>query len=139
VKRDEIPTRENCDLDDPEEMFLWMFVSLPELKGALAILPFEYYRLVSKRMHECGARLTCDSCGHTAEPTIKLRLPQTEEAWLTGAGKWVPADEPDPPASDAVDLVRSLPPHLRKELNDALDAVAAEGSAQPSESKESDE
>lgn len=121
MKRDEIPTRENCDLADPEEMFLWMFVSLPELKGALAILPFEYYRLVSKRMYELGARLG-------AEPTLKLRLPQTEEAWLTGAGTWVPIDEPDPPVQEAVDIVRALPPHLRKELNDALDQVKAEGS-----------
>ncbi|RDI13442.1 uncharacterized protein DUF2744 [Rhodococcus sp. AG1013] len=122
MKREEIPTRENCDLDDPEEMFLWMFVSLPELKGALAILPFEYYRLVSKRMYELGARLGAD-------PTLKLRLPQSEEAWLTGAGTWVPIDEPDPPVSEAKDLVRALPPHLRKELDDALDEIKAEESA----------
>ncbi|MBM4592227.1 DUF2744 domain-containing protein [Prescottella equi] len=126
MKRDEIPTRENCDLDDPEEMFWWMLVSLPELKGALAILPFVYYRLVSKRLHDCGARLKCDHCGHMAEPTIKLRLPQTEEAWITGAGKWVPADEPDPPRTEAKELVRKMPPELRKELNDALDAIKAE-------------
>ncbi|RVW06219.1 phage gene 29 protein family protein [Rhodococcus spongiicola] len=126
MRPEDIPTRESCDLSDPEEMFWWMFVSMPKLKGALAMLPLEYYRLVSKRLHDLGARLQCDSCGHAAEPTLKLRLPQTEEHWITGLGRWVPIDEPDPPHADAKDVVRKLPPHLRKELNEALDAIKAD-------------
>ena len=39
MKKEEIPQRTSCDLDDPEEMFWWMFVSMPGLKGALAMVP----------------------------------------------------------------------------------------------------
>ncbi|PTR42023.1 uncharacterized protein DUF2744 [Rhodococcus sp. OK611] len=136
MQPDDIPQRENCDLDDPEEMFWWMFVSLPELKGALAMLPFVYYRLVSKHMHDCGARLKCDNCGHMAEPTQKLRLPETEAHWMTGAGKWVPIDEPDPPRMEAKDLVRKMPQELRAELDQALDAVRAEEAMQHTTNEE---
>lgn len=131
MKKDEIPLRESCDLDDPEEMFWWMFVSMPGLKGALAMVPLEYYRLMSKRLHDLGARLKCDECGHQAEPISKLRLPQTEEHWMTGLGKWVPVDEPDPPRTEAKDLVRQMPKELRNELTNALVAVEAEDSANP--------
>lgn len=131
MKKDEIPLRESCDLDDPEEMFWWMFVSMPGLKGALAMVPLEYYRLMSKRLHDLGARLKCDECGHQAEPISKLRLPQTEEHWMTGLGKWVPVDEPDPPRTEAKDLVRQMPKELRNELTNALEAVEAEDSANP--------
>lgn len=132
MKKDEIPLRESCDVDDPEEMFWWMFVSMPGLKGALAMVPLEYYRLMSKRLHDLGARLKCDECGHMAEPTLKLRLPQTEEHWMTGLGKWVPIDEPDPPRTEeAKEIVRKLPKELRDQLTDALDAVEAESIANP--------
>ncbi len=126
----DIPQRNTCDLDDPEEMFWWMFVSLPELKGALAMLPFAYYRLVSKRLHDLGARLKCDECGHMAEPTLKLRLPQTEAHWMTGGGKWVDIDEPDPEEVTEDELVRKMPPELRSRLDAALDRVAAEEAMQ---------
>ncbi|GAB7515147.1 phage gene 29 protein family protein [Rhodococcus sp. no. 34] len=132
MKKDEIPQRESCDVDDPEEMFWWMFVSMPGLKGALAMVPLEYYRLMSKRLHDLGARLKCDACGHMAKPTLKLRLPQTEEHWMTGLGKWVPIDEPDPPRTEeAKEIVRKLPKELRDQLTDALDAVEAESIANP--------
>lgn len=130
MEPDDIPQRENCDLDDPEQMFWWMCVSWPELKGALAMLPFAYYRLVSKRLHDLGARLKCDNCGHMAEPTLKLRLPQTEAHWMTGNAKWVPIDEPDPPRIEAVDLVRKMPQELRSQLDQALDTIRAEESMQ---------
>ncbi|WP_037176165.1 phage gene 29 protein family protein [Rhodococcus sp. UNC363MFTsu5.1] len=136
MQPDDIPQRANCDLDDPEEMFWWMFVSLPELKGALAMLPFAYYRLASKRMHDCGARLKCDNCGHMAEPTIKLRLPQTEAHWMTGAGKWVPIDEPDPGELTEDELVRKMPPELRSRLDAALDRVRAEEAMQHNTNEE---
>lgn len=131
MKKEEIPQRASCDLDDPEEMFWWMFVSMPGLKGALAMVPLVYYRLVSKRLHDLGARLKCDACGHMAEPTLKLRLPQTEEHWMTGLGKWVPVDEPDPPQPQAIDIVRKMPQAARDDLDQALAILKAEGSMQP--------
>lgn len=131
--QDGVPLRENCDLSNPEEMFWWMFVSLPELKGALAMLPWAYYRLVSKHLHKLGARLKCDQCGHMAEPTLKLRLPQTEAHWLAGEGKWVGIDEPDPKRDTATDIIRKLPPAARAELNAALDAFKAEQAMQRTE------
>ncbi|MDV6271111.1 phage gene 29 protein family protein [Rhodococcus globerulus] len=136
MKEDEIPLRETCNLDDPEEMFWWMHVSMPELRGALALMPFEYYRLMSKRLHDLGARLKCDACGHMAEPLWKLRLPQTEEHWITGLGRWVPVDEPDPPRMEVDDLVRSMKPEMRKQLEHSLEVVNAE-EAQHSTKEES--
>lgn len=79
---EDLPTRENCDLTNPEEAFLWMFVGLPGVNGAAMIMGPDYYRHISRQLWELGAR--------PAEEPIKH---------LVG-GKWVydePADEPEPP------------------------------------------
>ncbi len=83
--RGEFPTRENCDPNDPSEAFLWMFAALPHVKGAPLIMPVEYYREISKRLWELGAR-------PSAEPTLEWVAPTATEAhWLTSPGRWVPA------------------------------------------------
>jgi hypothetical protein len=130
LNENDMPTRENCDLDDPEEMFWWMFVAQPELKGGLALMVWAYYRLMSKRLHDLGARLKCDACGHMAEPKLKLRLPPTDAHWLAGEGKWVDINEPDAPRDEAEEIVRKLPPAARAKLNSALDAIKAEEAMQ---------
>lgn len=83
----EFPTRENCDPNNPEEAFLWMFAALPGVKGAPLIMPVEYYRHVSKRLWDLG-------CRPTAEPTLAWVPPTaTDPHWLTSPGKWVPAGQ----------------------------------------------
>ena len=85
MRKGEFPTRDNCDLTDPEEAFLWMFVALPHVKGAPLIMPIEYYRAVSKRLWDLGAR-------PTEEPILEWVAPTaTEPHWLTSPGRWVPA------------------------------------------------
>lgn len=78
------PTRENCNLNDPAEMFLWMFAALPKVKGAPFIMPIDYYRDVSKHLYELGARLG-------AEPTLEYVPPKASDpnVW-TSPGRWAP-------------------------------------------------
>lgn len=86
----DFPLRETCDLDDPEEAFLWMLVAMPGMKGAPLIMPVEYLRMLSKRIWDCGGR-------PVADPVIKYRKPSgTDPHWLTAPGSWVSVDEPDP-------------------------------------------
>jgi hypothetical protein len=87
LAKGEFPTRDNCDPENPEEAFLWMFAGLPLVKGAPLIMPIEYFRHVSKRMWDLGAR-------PAAEPLLEWVAPSaTEPNWLTSPGRWVPAGE----------------------------------------------
>lgn len=82
--RGEFPTRENCDPNNPEEAFLWMFAALPMVRGAPLIMPIDYYRQISKRLWELGAR-------PAEEPLLEWVAPTaTEPHWLTSPGRWVP-------------------------------------------------
>ena len=79
------PHRENCDLNNPYQAFLWMLVALPGQNGGALIMPIDYMQLVSKRLWDLGAR-------PVAEPTLEWVAPTaTEPNWMTSAGKWVPA------------------------------------------------
>lgn len=82
-----LPTRENCDLANPYEMFLWCFVGLPGLNGAPMLLPIDYYQMVSKRLYDLGVRLV-------EEPTLVYQKPDgSDPNWATSPGKWVPAED----------------------------------------------
>ncbi|RAL31144.1 phage gene 29 protein family protein [Rhodococcus sp. AQ5-07] len=121
MQDNESPTRENCDLEDPEEMFLWMFVALPGLKGAPMLLPTEYYRGVSKRLHELGARLV-------EEPTLKYQPPRSGDPhWITGMGQWVTLDTPDPVELTMRTVVQSLSQADRAAFEAELIRQATEG------------
>lgn len=79
------PTRENCDPTDPAEAFLWMFVAPPGVRGASLMLPIGYYRLMSERLWQLGAR-------PVEEPTLEWVPPSANDPnWLTSPGSWVPA------------------------------------------------
>lgn len=79
------PTRENCDLSDPEEMFLWMFAAPPKVKGAPLIMPIDYYRDMSRHLYELGARLG-------AEPVKEYVPPSANDPNIwTSPGRWAPA------------------------------------------------
>lgn len=84
------PTRENCDPNNPEEAFLWMFVALPHVKGAPLMMPVEFYRLVSKRLWDLG-------CRPTEEPTLRWVAPAaTDPNFMFSPGRWVPVGDGAP-------------------------------------------
>lgn len=102
---DGFPTRENCDLANPRQAFLWMLVALPGVRGAQMIMPIAYNELVSEHLWKCGAR-------PSAEPVIKYQPPLANDPhWLTSPGKWVPLGTPDieeSPARKALSKLTSL-------------------------------
>ena len=117
----ELPTRDNCDLDDPEEMFLWMLVAIPGMKGAPFPFPIEYLREVSRRLYDCGARLT-------AEQTVWYHTPQ---AWdispMFAAGEW----KDTPPAHERPDIdITKLSKVMQDEIR--RQALELEGEPAPS-------
>lgn len=121
MRKGDFPTRDNCDPNDPEEAFLWMFAALPHVKGAPLIMPVEYYRAVSKRLWDLGAR-------PVQEPTLEWVAPTaTEPHWLTSPGRWVPAgtrpvrSEQD----EAKDAVAKMSLQQKAELLKALEALEA--------------
>ncbi|WP_094359899.1 phage gene 29 protein family protein [Mycobacterium marinum] len=117
-----LPTRDNCDLADPYEMFLWCFVALPYVNGGPLIMPINYYQFVSKRLHDLGVMLVCENCGHSKAPTLKYQPPlNTDPHFMTSPGQWVNVDAPDrdprPPAAQAVDgLISQQQVELLQEL-----------------------
>lgn len=104
----ELPTRDKCDLDDPEEMFLWMLVALPGMNGGQQAMPSSYNRLVSAALYRRGAMLKCENCGHMKAPEEVYVPPDSEDPhWMTSPGRWVPPDEAPKrevdPMDDALD------------------------------------
>jgi hypothetical protein len=98
----DLPTRENCDLENPREMFLWMFTAPPGVNGAPLVFPTEVFMMWSEHLYECGARLG-------AEPMKKYRRPTgTEPNRYTTPGRWVPVDEPDPTPNPAREAWNAL-------------------------------
>lgn len=105
-----IPTRDNCDLNSPREMFLWMFTALPGVNGAPLILPPPFWMLVSEHLYELGAR-------SVAEPIKKYRPPTSSDPhWATSPGQWVPIDTPDPELEPAKRAWDSLTPVQKAEI-----------------------
>lgn len=103
-----LPQRDNCDLSDPKEMFLWMLVALPGMNGGQQAMPSAYNMLVSQHLFECGAMLQCPECGHAKLPE-KAYVPTSADDphWMTSPGTWtdpakVPARDVDP-LDDAID------------------------------------
>ncbi|OYN80416.1 phage gene 29 protein family protein [Mycolicibacterium sphagni] len=84
-----VPTRENCDLADPLEMFLWTYVALPGMNGGQMGFPSSYGMLMSKHQFEVGVMLQCPQCGHSKQPE-KVYVPPAanDPHWMTSPGKW---------------------------------------------------
>ncbi|PJE24762.1 MAG: hypothetical protein CK431_04300 [Mycobacterium sp.] len=104
------PTRENCDLNDPREMFLWMLAALPGVRGAQLVMPVTYNMVISEHLYECGARLA-------AEPVKKYQAPAANDPhWMTSAGRWVPLDTPDSKPHPARQVLDKLTVAQKAEL-----------------------
>lgn len=108
-----IPTRDNCDLENPRQTFLWQYVGLPGVVGAPLVFPIEYWELVSFHQVLAGARLA-------AVPQIKYR-PSTDSMLnkTTAAGEWVDPSEPDPTPTTLADVTEAqIPESQRAELRE---------------------
>lgn len=118
-----IPLQQDCNLEDPEEAFLWMFSGLPGPDAQSPMLvPPQWARQWSKRMWEAGAR------PHPELQMIKYVPPSSQQHWLAGAGgKWVPIDQPLPP-----EVTAPSTDHLSMEEKKVLaQRFAAEGVTPP--------
>jgi len=105
-----VPTRDNCDLTNPRQKFLWMYTALPGVKGAPLVFPVEYWEQVSWRQCVLGADLV-------GEPGLQWQAPLHVAAnpWLA-AGQWVYPGTPEPERSSIRDVVSSLPAVDRAEI-----------------------
>ena len=109
-----LPLRENCDLENPRQAFLWMFTAMPGLKGAPLPMPTEYFELLSYHQWVLGVR-------PQRPPGLKYRPPvnMVADRW-TAQGEWVGVDEPDPPRTTMADIVAKLPQQDRAELKELI-------------------
>lgn len=108
-----VPTRENCDLDNPRQKFLWMFTAMPGMKGAPLMMPAEYWEMQSWRMCVLGG-------GITGEPGQKWQAPANTLNPHMAAGTWVDLDAPEPNHKTINDLVRELSQKDRADLRVAI-------------------
>lgn len=101
-----LPTKQNCDLTDPKEMFAWMLVALPGQNGGPVAFPsIDYLLMISEHLYECGAQFACEKCGHVRDPEKKYQPPTgSEPNWATTPGRWVEPDEPDLPRTQIEDV-----------------------------------
>lgn len=95
---DIFPTWDNCDLNNPEEVFLPAFVGAPMVTGGALPLPIVWLKKLSKHFWELGIRLICPNCGHRAQPIKHLVLPDDPHQ-LVNPGVWHdgPAPKKMPP------------------------------------------
>lgn len=115
------PTRDNCDLDDPKEMYLWTLVGLPGMNGGPLILPPEYLMMVSEHIFELVGPVKCEACGHLHDPEKKYIPPTgSEPNWATSPGQWVPADTPEPVRKPAKSAWSELQMMQQAELVEAI-------------------
>ncbi|MFD4294131.1 DUF2744 domain-containing protein [Rhodococcus sp. NPDC058532] len=116
MRDNELPTIDKCDLSDPEEVFLWTYLGLPDVIGAPLVWPIPFWRKVSKHQIDCGLMLQCPSCGHREPPKIKYRIDATEDLMMGGGGRWVPADEPDPERDILAERLDAIRPDLQRAM-----------------------
>lgn len=118
-----IPAREVCDLDAPDEKFVWCFVDLPPVSGGSLILPVGMLQEISAHLDACGVQLACEACGHEKTPTVKWRPVIGGNPMLGNAGQWLPFDTPEDEANAAVkDVLDSVRPDVHRALIEDLAA-----------------
>ena len=116
----ELPTIDKCDLSNPEEVFLWTYLGLPDVIGAPLVWPVPFWRKVSAHQIDCGLMLQCPNCGHREPPKKKYRIDATEDPMMGGGGRWVPADEPDPEQDVIDEALSKVRKDIRRKMFDRL-------------------
>lgn len=87
LHRNQFPLRVNCNPNCPEESYLWALMGIPGTSGAPQVVMFA--KLTSAHLYRLF--------GPPPEPALKYRPPSGRDSnWMTGVGKWVPLDEPEP-------------------------------------------
>jgi hypothetical protein len=123
-----LPTRENCDMSNPRQRFLWMFTGFA-VKGAALPLPTEFYEALSEHICEClglkiievkGVRRIADPKRLPNKPTRKYQVGGNMLNRHEAAGQWVDIDDPDRPVPDTKEIFAQLPHHERSEISDAV-------------------
>jgi hypothetical protein len=120
-----IPTRETCNLDDPREMFAWMFAGLPLMNGAPMLFDSGWALDASEHLHDGGAMLTCPECGFSKTPAKEYVPPNlTGSKWLTNPGEWVPyGEKPAQSLDEEIDAaLAKMSARQQAELFKALEA-----------------
>lgn len=117
-----IPTRENCDMTNPRERFLWVFTSMPDMDGSILLLHNEVMEKLSERLCQVGAMLTCPSCGHEETPEIRWRMSPADPGlpFVGAAGEWVPADEVDGGDDVVAARLAQMAPHVKRAVAERL-------------------
>ena len=112
-----IPLQHDLNMNDPEEMFLWMFNALPGMEEqAPMLVPPQIARKWSQRLYDAGARF------HAEEQGIKYVPPAGQAHWLSGTGgRWVPIDE-ELGAEDTTPDISHLSLAEKRELVKRLEA-----------------
>ncbi|CCW14597.1 phage gene 29 protein family protein [Rhodococcus aetherivorans] len=87
-----IPTRENCDPNDPEDKFQWVFVAWPFMGDQTYTPHDDILKMWSKRMCDLGFELP-DPDKSQLKLVGPVRGPQHT---LNGAVGWVDKNDPDP-------------------------------------------
>lgn len=108
-----LPTRENCDLTNPRQKFLWCFTAPPGQRGAPLAMPTEAWELMSWRLCVLGGDLV-------HEPGLKWQAPANVANPWTAAGKWVHPSTPEPERKTFGELFRALPQQDRAEIRAAI-------------------
>jgi len=94
MKPGEFPLQDRCDLDTPEEAFVWMMVALPRMNGGALPMSSEYMQLVSKHLWKCGARVPHNKANKPHHQKQWWRAPSAGDPhWLTNPGRWVKSPE----------------------------------------------
>lgn len=115
------PTRENCDLDNPREKFLWCLVALPGMRGASLAMPVDYLMMISEHLHECGVDFV-------RAPTKKWQPPKANDPhWMTSPGRWVSADTPDEAGDPAQQALDALTRQQKAEIFERLKRMQESG------------
>ena len=120
AKDNELPTRDRCDESKPDERFLWAMVGLPDVIGALLVLPVPMLRKISEHLVKCGVMLECPECGHREDPEIRFQIAPGEDPMMGGGGRWVPADTPIEHDDVLAQKMREWSPRLRKAIIEGL-------------------
>lgn len=120
AKDNELPLVSNCDEADPEERFLPFFVALPDVIGALLVLPIPMLRKISAHLVRCGVMLACPECGHRETPEVRFQMTQGEDPMMGGGGRWVPADTPVEDDDVLAARIREWSPRLRAAVAEKL-------------------
>lgn len=113
----QFPTRESCNLQCPEEAFLWMFVAIPGMRGAPVPFPLKYLRMLSRRIWNCGGRVVAEQTEFYHPPLSGDISPSF------AAGRW--KDKPAPPARNI--NIDDLSPADQREVARQVDAKRARG------------